>query len=1200
MYHRISRLSSMFPKAFCVPAVGQMIVTMLNSFFNCRRSMKINKIPSLVLGLAMVVSGCAVNELNEGKLPAGEYVRVTLTGGDGSVAPVQNTRATWEDPNGSGKLGFKWEDVAIDSEETDELCLIVSNGTNALISQATPEAGASGLTHTGAAVITGANPHLASFETVRYYSTDDLNHAKYVYAVAGGADITEDAQGNKHICSLEMPSSFAQGDDQDPSFLRDYMYMYATSAYNVNSNTRLNFKHIPATFRFIITNGTESAITINSVSVSLVEGGAVASKTADVTFEWAANNAELSFGTDTYETITTNLPVNGVTVQNGEKYTTYSMALPLAGDEAFAGKVISFTAKCSDGKNLTYLLAGETLANANGSGSNICNWVGGKSYTIRLNIGEGGKTSGTMLSNKDITVVSTVGGSFTLKYVDSSGAPLTNYADICTLDVADMATYDDFIDVNVAPATADAIGIFDEAGTKVGSIEISGIRADNSGLLYSVGMLSDVHLNTQNSYYSDSFTDFDNALKFFNAANVAFTCTCGDISENGIEAEFARYQEIVAANPATPVYTTSGNHDCGNVAPKVINEPLWKQYTGNGLTYEVSKTVNGKTDHFLFLGMSAWNFSEAYTNANLMWLRSRLEAYKNERCFIITHLFFPEGAGNMLNIYPEDNWLRGVQLNELKELAAKYVNTIWFSGHSHWKWSLQKFDDDANIYRHQGAGWGVHIPSCAKPSDSDGISSRDEKKDQSEGAVINVYENHIDVLGVDLLAGQYIPIGTYRLDTTLEVLEDEPIDETVLTADKFTWYKGEGEMSITDVEGMPGYIDVIFTAKEQGYYVKNDTFTTGYDSSNQVFDLDIEYLQCWTGWGTAEQTEVTTIADVGFYAGTYNLLSTKYCYVNSVRGVQFQTKSDCNAAFPIKIRMKARGQFYLKDPNMPAEGIGLWAENFVDNEGKKGAAVENVADMPGYVDMIFDGPSQGFYATNSTFTRGYDTNYQSVDISIDDIQCWTGWGKDTQKEVSTIAGVGFYAGSYNLNSISSCYVNHNLGVQFHTSSSCEGPYPIKIRMKASAHFNLKSTAPSLYLSAANFSEYSGKLGASAKDVDGMPGYVDITIGKSQALHMKNFTHSSEKDKESNRVDVVVEDVKAFDENGTEIDLPTKVGFFAQYAGEDYGYHLQPNMTFISVSPDNGIPFQASSTAGIEGNQQVTIRMKAKVIFYKAE
>ena len=1169
--------------------------------------MKINKIISLVFGLAILVSSCTVNIYPENNLPSGEYVRLSLSGGDGTIvtSPVQSqaTRATWDDPNGQGKLYFMWETVSLDSDETDKLNLILSDGEKALVNQVLPVKGEpeTELKHTGLAVAPNpADAHRADFETVRYYSTDDLNRAKYMCAVAGCADVTEDTDGKQHIFRLGMPSSFIQNESQNPSFLRDYMHMYATAQYG-STNSTLRFNHIPATFRFIITNGTENAMSFNSVSISVVEGGAVASKSADVTFAWEEGNAALSFGAEGYDVLTTEL--SNINVLKGKKYTAYSMALPLASNEAFAGKVICFTAKCSDGKNMTYLLDGETLANANGANSGIYNWVGGKSYTIRLNIGDGGKTSGTMLSNKDITVATTVGGSFTLKYVDASGNPLANYADICTLDVADMATYAAFIDENVAPSTAEAIAIYDEADVKVGTIAINGIKADNSGLLYSVGMLSDVHLNTQNSYYSDSFTDFDGALKFFNssAVNVAFTCTCGDISENGIEAEFARFQEIVAANSSTPVYTTTGNHDATQSG---INETLWKQYTGHGLTYEVSKTLqNGKTDHYLFLGMSAWNFAEAYTTQNLVWLRSRLEAYKNERCFVITHLFFPDGAGNLLGIYPEGNWLSGVQLNELKALREKYVNSIWFSGHSHWKWALQQFEDKANIYKHQGSGWGVHIPSCAKPSDSDGTPgssyARQEKKDQSEGAVINVYENHIDILGVDLIAGKYLPIATYRLDTTLEQFEDEPIDETVLTADKFTWYKGIGEMSITDVDGMPGYVDVIFTANGQGYYVKNSTFTEGYDSSNQVFDLDIDYLQCWTGWGTNSQTEVATIDRVGFYSGDYNLVNTVNCYVDAINGVQFQTKSNCDAAFPIKIRMKARGEFYLKDENAEAQGETLTAANFEYNEGKNpGATITDAGG--GYIEAIFTDVSQGFWMTNSTFTPGYGTDYQPVDITISGLQCWTGWGTSSQTEVSTIDKVGFYSGSYNLASTDKCYVDPNYGVQFQTSSSCPGPFPIKVRMKVTAYFNLKSNAPSQYISASDFAINPVKVNKNTdiatyvKDVEGMPNYVDVTFtAKSEGYFITHSTHSSN----TKKVDVVIEDAMALDANGNVMTIPTYVGFYGYLSSNTASqtYNMGENLSFVNL-PADGVAFQTSSSC--TGPYPFTVRMKVKTIFYQ--
>ena len=585
-----------------------------------------------------------------------------------------------------------------------------------------------------------------------------------------------------------------------------------------------------------------------------------------------------------------------------------------------------------------------------------------------------------------------------------------------------------------------------------------------------------------------------------------------------------------------------------------------------------------------------------------MWIKSKLEAYKNDRCFVITHLFFPDGAGNLLGIYPEGNWLRGVQLNELKALREKYVNSIWFSGHSHWKWSLQKFEDKANIYKHQNSGWGVHIPSCAKPSDSDGNPgssyARQEKKDQSEGAVINVYENHIDILGVDLIAGKYLPIATYRLDTTLEKMEDEPLDETVLTADKFTWYKGTGEMSITDVEGMPGYVDVIFTGNGQGYYVKNSTFTEGHDSSNQVFDLDFDYLQCWTGWGTESQEEVSTIDKVGFYSGDYNLVNTVNCYVDPINGVQFQTKSNCDAAFPIKIRMKARGEFYLKDENAEVQGETLTAANFVYNDGKKpGATITDAGG--GYIEAIFTGVSQGFWMTNSTFTPGYATDYQPVDITISGLQCWTGWGTSDQKEVSMIEKVGFYSGSYNLASTDKCYVDANYGVQFQTSSSCSGPFPIKIRMKATAYFNLKSDAPSPYISASDFVINPVKVNKNddiatyVSDVEGMPGYVDVRFtAHSQGFFITHSTHSSS----TKKVDVVIEDAKAMDDNGTEMSMPANVGFYGYLSGASgQTYNMTENMSFVNL-PADGVAFQTSSSC--PGPYPFTVRMKVKTTFHQ--
>ena len=1020
--------------------------------------MKINKIISLVLSLtAIAATSCTIKEqidktINTSEFNKGEYIRLSLTGGNGTKGmPSGATRAIWEDPNGQNSLIFKWEQVDISAPETDRLSLVISNGTDAISSHAAAESGASdaGVAHTGLAVTPNeADSHHAKFETVRYYLTDDLENAKHLYAVAGYADITADAEKKQHIFSLDMPSTFTQQQDQDPGFLRDHMHMYATAAYGGNGST-LMFNHIPATFRFIISNGTENPVTIQSVSVNTLDESTVASSTTDVTFGWADGNAELSYGTEGYSVVTTMLSENGVTIEKGKKYTAYTMALPLAGNDAFIGKALSFNVNNSNGETLSSILDGETLAKANGG--DIYNWVGGKSYTIRINIGEGGKATGAVLTNKDITVASNMEGTYTLKYVDTYGEPLEDYADICTITIDEMATYENFIDANVAPYAADAIGIYDEAGVKVGSIVINGIKADNADLLYSIGMLSDVHIGEDTAE-----EDFTRALNFFNNVNAEFTCICGDISQNGTEAEFAKYMEIVAGRP---VYTTTGNHDCPQSG--TINETLWQKYTGNGLTFEVTKG----TDHFLFLGMSTWNFTSAYTESDIEWLKNKLEAYKNERCFVITHLFFPDRAGNLRFIYPSTNWLRGTQLDTLKAMCDRYKNSIWFSGHSHWKWSLQQYEDNANICRNPESGWSVHIPSCAKPIDSDG-GTREEKYAESEGAVINVYENHIDILGVDFIAGKFLPIATYRLDTTLQEVEEkeeeeDELPETAITASDFVWNpeKKVGNVkapTITDVEGMPGYIDVIFTGVSQGWYMTNDTFTPGIASPDQTVDITIENLQCWTGWGTDSQEKVSTLENVGFYSGSYNLTSTDDCTVyvkiesgKEGQGVQFQTSSSCPGPFPIKIRMKVTAKFTSPLSEEPKNYIS--AENFSFNPKKNdGATVKNTDGMANYVDVTFTAKSQGFYITNSTHT----SSTRNVTVTIEDAKALS-----NGVEVAMPAKVGFYQDK--VNGASSAYLMESKditlidgnGLPFQISSSYSGPLPITIRMKAIVDFH---------------------------------------------------------------------------------------------------------------------------------------------------
>ena len=320
----------------------------------------------------------------------------------------------------------------------------------------------------------------------------------------------------------------------------------------------------------------------------------------------------------------------------------------------------------------------------------------------------------------------------------------------------------DFIKENIPPYEATSIGVYNNKGDEVGQVPLFYFKKERGERLYSFGALSDVH--NKNDQSAESTADLQRALRLFNdREDVVFTCISGDLTETATEEEFKIYQNnIRTCSPNTPVYATPGNHDCYGSG---LNLALWKQYTGCERTYEV--TYNG--DHFLFLGMNKWSMGSSsctpYLMEDLTWLAEKLEVYRNERCFIFTHLFFPEHAGNLKDIYPPGNWLMGTQHDFLKDLLNRYTNTIWFSGHSHWKWYLQKYQDNANIER--VGGWTVHIPSCAVPIDSDGISTRVGKPLESEGAIIDVYENYIDIRGIDLKNDIYIPTAQYRLDTKL-------------------------------------------------------------------------------------------------------------------------------------------------------------------------------------------------------------------------------------------------------------------------------------------------------------------------------------------------------------------------------------------------------------------------------------------------
>ena len=475
--------------------------------------------------------------------------------------------------------------------------------------------------------------------------------------------------------------------------------------------------------------------------------------------------------------------------------------------------------------------------------------------------------------------------------------------------------YESFINSNVAPYSAAAIGIFNSNGELINKINIDGFKPSYTDRLFRFGILSDVHNNNVGSQSNEDIADLTNALSVLNSIeSVNMTCICGDITQGGRPAQFAVYRDTVSTNsPNTPVYTTTGNHDCPSSGGLLDTD--WEPYTGNAKTFEIIKQIGGKSVPFLFLGMNLYNLGDAgtpYLDTDLDWLEEKLEEYRNERVFVITHLFFPTKAGNFKQIYPSNNWLGGSQLERLQAMNERYLNSIWFSGHSHWKWYLQKYEDKANVYRsyddngNPTCGWTVHIPSCASPIDSNGVSSRVSKPLESEGGIVDVYSDYIVLRGIVFkkesdseYTNKYEPIAQYKLDTTLitiPALEPEtPVEpdnssEGYVRAEHFdiNTAKANGDLSL--IENLPDdYVQITFTQNNQSYWVRSESWSTSATSCLiRVEDLIVE-----DGNGNV----ITKPDYVGFYNRNFSQKVDQYRIVDNEEAIITESGSNKRAQF---------------------------------------------------------------------------------------------------------------------------------------------------------------------------------------------------------------------------------------------------------------------------------------------------------------
>ena len=181
---------------------------------------------------------------------------------------------------------------------------------------------------------------------------------------------------------------------------------------------------------------------------------------------------------------------------------------------------------------------------------------------------------------------------------------------------------------------------------------------------YTVGLLSDIHIQDSTTESSQSQTDFARALSYYAEQSPMMVLAAGDLTEVGSDAEFAKYTEIRDTS-SIPFFETTGNHEAsgGRTYKSKITDAnciAYKFYdlVGKDFCYylkgdryvgwrlslgddgaphgEVIECESGVTipdgDVYIFVGVLGDANNGLFFKQEMQWLKDTLEANRNRRC----------------------------------------------------------------------------------------------------------------------------------------------------------------------------------------------------------------------------------------------------------------------------------------------------------------------------------------------------------------------------------------------------------------------------------------------------------------------------------------------------------------------------------------------------------------------------------------
>lgn len=321
-----------------------------------------------------------------------------------------------------------------------------------------------------------------------------------------------------------------------------------------------------------------------------------------------------------------------------------------------------------------------------------------------------------------------------------------------------------------AGAAADNAAAVDAAGSAVSALAAA--PSGGAGPVFRFAVISDIHVEAWNK---ESHTKLRKAMTDLgsNAPGQALVIN-GDLG-NGLPKDYETLGKLMQENPYPgQVVYTIGNHEFykawtdasgkwneanfpnGETADASINRFL--QFTGYEKVYHDS-WIGGY--HFVFLGSESYRQTDdsyaedAWLSENqLNWLEGVMAegAEEGKPIFVFLHQPLPYTVAGS---YTDFNSRAVVQHDRLREILSRYPQTVFFSGHSHWE-----LGSPGTLIR--DGFTMVNTSSVLTPYDTtDNPIAAEEGK--SEGIVVEVTGNTVQIKGRNFTAGDWIPEASYTV-----------------------------------------------------------------------------------------------------------------------------------------------------------------------------------------------------------------------------------------------------------------------------------------------------------------------------------------------------------------------------------------------------------------------------------------------------